>query len=210
MQLLSNSLTDQAPIPEKFAFAVIDPDTHVSLSSNINPHLAWKGAPEGTRSFAVVCLDPDAPSAADDVNQEDREVPASLPRVDFYHWTLFNIPADQSEIREGSHCDSVTPKGKRGPAAPDGQRHGLNDYTGWFAGDADMEGQYVGYDDPCPTWNDSTVHRYVFTVYALDVEPLPEGKDLSGAALAEQIKSHSLAQASLTVSYTLNPRLSEG
>ena len=43
MQLLSNSLTDQAPIPEKFAFAVIDPDTHVSLSSNINPHLAGRG-----------------------------------------------------------------------------------------------------------------------------------------------------------------------
>ena len=54
------------------------------------------------------------------------------------------------------------------------------------------------------------MHRYVFTVYALDVETLPEGKDLSGAALAEQIKSHSLAQASLTVSYTLNPRLAEG
>jgi hypothetical protein len=73
-----------------------------------------------------------------------------------------------------------------------------------------MEGQYFGYDGPCPPWNDSTVHRYVFTVYALDVETLPEGKDLSGAALAEQIKSHSLAQASLTVSYTLNPRLAEG
>ena len=85
MELLSNSITDQAPIAEKFAFAVIDPDNHVALSSNINPHLAWKGEPAGTRSFAVVCHDPDVPSAGDDVNQEDREVPADLPRVDFYH-----------------------------------------------------------------------------------------------------------------------------
>ena len=73
-----------------------------------------------------------------------------------------------------------------------------------------MEGQYFGYDGPCPPWNDSIVHRYVFTVYALDVPALPEEKDLSGAALAEQIKSHSLDQASLTVSYTLNPRLAQG
>ena len=33
-----------------------------------------------------------------------------------------------------------------------------------------MSGDYFGYDGPCPPWNDSIVHHYVFTVYALDVD----------------------------------------
>ena len=209
MELVSNSLTDQAPIAEKFAFAVIDPDNHVALSSNINPHLAWKGEPAGTRSFAVICHDPDVPSAGDDVNQEDREVPADLPRVDFYHWTLFDIPADQSEIMEGSHCEGINTRGKSGPSAPQGLRHGLNDYTSWFAGDGEMEGNYFGYDGPCPPWNDSIVHRYVFTVYALDVDKLPVADDMSGAAIVAALEGHVLDKASITVSYTLNPRLAD-
>jgi phosphatidylethanolamine-binding protein (PEBP) family uncharacterized protein len=40
---------------------------------------------------------------------------------------------------------------------------------GWFAGDNDMRGDYYGYDGPCPPWNDEIVHRYVFTLFALDV-----------------------------------------
>ncbi|EKF73053.1 hypothetical protein A11A3_15642 [Alcanivorax hongdengensis A-11-3] len=207
MQLTSDSLTDGAPIPEAFAFAVIDPDNHVALSANRNPQLAWQGVPEGTRSFAVICHDPDVPSAGDDVNQPDREVPESLPRVDFYHWSLFNIPASQTHIAAGSHADGITPRGKSGPDAGNGLCHGLNDYTGWFAGDADMEGQYFGYDGPCPPWNDSIVHHYIFTVYALDVDKLEVGDDLSGAAIVKAMQGHVLDQASLTTTYTLNPRL---
>ncbi|MQX54086.1 YbhB/YbcL family Raf kinase inhibitor-like protein [Alcanivorax sediminis] len=207
MQLVSNSLTDQQPIGEKYVFAVIDPENHVALSDNVNPHLAWSGAPQGTRSFAVVVHDPDVPSAGDDVNQEGREVPASLPRVDFYHWTLFDIPAEQSSLEEGAYCSGITPRGKSGPDAGNGLRHGKNDYTGWFAGDAEMAGDYFGYDGPCPPWNDSIIHHYVFTVYALDVDTLPAGDDLGGSALAEIIKAHALDSASLTVTYTLNPRL---
>ena len=207
MQLVSNSLTDGAAIDEKYAFAIIDRENHVALSENQNPHLAWSGAPEGTRSFAVVVHDPDVPSAGDDVNQAGKEVPESLPRVDFYHWTLFDIPAEQTSLKEGAHCHGISPRGKNGPDAGNGLRHGMNDYTGWFAGDADMEGNYFGYDGPCPPWNDSIIHRYVFTVYALDVETLPTGDDFSGAALAETIKAHALDSASLTGTYTLNPRL---
>lgn len=209
MQLVSNSLTDQESVPVKFAFAEMDPENHVALSTNLNPHLAWKKAPGETRSFAVVCVDPDAPSAPDDVNQDDREVPADLPRVNFYHWTLFDIPVEQTEIAEGAHSDVVTPRGKSSPKATGGLRHGLNDYTAWFAGDEDMKGDYFGYDGPCPPWNDSVVHRYIFTVYALDVEKLPVGDDLSGAAIAQLIEQHALEHASLTTSYTLNPRLAE-
>ncbi|MZR61864.1 YbhB/YbcL family Raf kinase inhibitor-like protein [Alcanivorax sp. DP30] len=207
MQLVSDSLTDGTAIDKKYAFAIIDPKNHVALSDNHNPHLAWSGAPEGTRSFAVVVHDPDVPSAGDDVNQEGREVPESLPRVDFYHWTLFDIPADQTRLEEGAHCNGITPRGKNGPEAGNGLSHGKNDYTGWFAGDADMEGDYFGYDGPCPPWNDSIIHRYVFTVYALDVDTLPAGNDFSGAALVETIKAHALDSASITCTYTLNPRL---
>ena len=57
-------------------------------------------------------------------------------------------------------------------AAINGTRQGINDYTGWFAGDKDMAGNYFGYDGPCPPWNDEILHHYVFTVYALDVPRL--------------------------------------
>ncbi len=43
----------------------------------------------------------------------------------------------------GRHSDGNTPKGKPGPAAPGGMRHGLNDYTKWFAGDKNMGGDYM-------------------------------------------------------------------
>ena len=86
-------------------------------------------------------------------------------------------------------------------------RHGQNDYTGWFAGDADMEGQYYGYDGPCPPWNDSIMHHYVFTVYALDVETLPVDGELTGANVLTALEGHVLDKAAITVTYTLNKRL---
>lgn len=207
MKLTSDSFADGANIPGEFAFCVIDPTHHVALSANRNPHLAWSDAPAGTKSFAIVCHDPDVPSRGDDVNQEGREVPASLPRVDFFHWLLFDIPASVHEIRAGSHSGGVTARGKSGPAAPNGWRHGINSYTGWFAGDKDMGGTYYGYDGPCPPWNDALVHHYVFTVYALDVEKLAVEGEPSGSNVRAALKDHVLAQASFGGTYSLNPRL---
>jgi Raf kinase inhibitor-like YbhB/YbcL family protein len=207
MKLNSNDLVDGQPCPAACAFAVPGEADPVALSDNRNPHLAWESAPEGTRSFAIVCHDPDVPSAGDDVNQVDREVPESLPRVDFYHWLLFDISVTTAEIAAGSHSDGITPRGKAGPDAGDGMRHGLNDYTGWFAGDADMEGQYYGYDGPCPPWNDSIIHHYVFTVYALDVEKLDVAGEPNGANVLAAMAGHVLDKADLTVTYTLNKRL---
>ena len=48
MQLISQSFQDGQAIPGEFAFAVPDAASHVALSSNRNPHLAWSGAPAGT------------------------------------------------------------------------------------------------------------------------------------------------------------------
>ena len=205
MKLSTTAFRDGGVIPAEFAFGRPDPKTHVALSANRNPDFAWSGAPAGTKSFALLCVDPDVPSRGDDVNQEGRVVPASLPRVDFFHWVLVDLPPTATSIARGEHADGVVPHGKPGPAAKHGARHGVNDYTGWFAGDSAMAGDWYGYDGPCPPWNDAIVHRYVFTVYALDVPRLAIEGRFGGADARRAMAGHVLAQASVTGRYALNP-----
>jgi len=205
MKLTTTAFADMAPIPPRYAFGRIDPKAHVALSDNRNPGLRWSDVPAGTKSLALVCHDPDVPSRGDDVNQEGRVVPRSLPRVDFFHWVLIDLPPALAEIAEGAHSSGVTARGKPGPTAPGGGRHGINDYTGWFAGDKDMGGDYHGYDGPCPPWNDEIVHRYVFTLYALDVAALAVPARFGGADVRNAMKGHVLAEAKVTGRYALNP-----
>jgi len=56
------------------------PSIHTCDGKDLSPHLAWSGAPEGTKSFALSCIDPDAPMG------------------DFIHWLVYNIPSPASEI----------------------------------------------------------------------------------------------------------------
>jgi Raf kinase inhibitor-like YbhB/YbcL family protein len=205
MKITSASFQDNGRIPAEFAFGAPDPKTHVTLSKNRNPELAWSDVPAGTKSFALICHDRDVPSKGDDVNQEGRTVPATLPRVDFYHWVLVDLPAGRTSIKAGEFSNGVSPRGKAGPTGPHGTRQGINDYTGWFAGDKDMCGDYFGYDGPCPPWNDTIVHHYVFTVYALDVETCAVTGKFKGPDVLAAIKGHVLGQASLTGLYAINP-----
>jgi hypothetical protein len=205
MKLTSSSFDDGAPIPAQYAFCAPDEKNHVTLSQNQNPHLAWTEVPMGTKSFAIVCHDPDVPSKGDDVNKEGRTVPKSLARVDFFHWVLVDLPASAVGVNVGEFSSEVAARGKPGPRAPHGARQGVNDYTGWFASDGDMSGDYYGYDGPCPPWNDEIPHRYVFTVYALDVERLALEGRFDGNAVRHAIEGHVLAQAAITGRYTLNP-----
>jgi Raf kinase inhibitor-like YbhB/YbcL family protein len=209
MKLTSSNFNNGDPIPGEFAFAVIDPKNHIAPSSNRNPQLAWTDVPQGTKSFALICHDDDVPSQMDDVNKEERIVPETLPRDTFFHWVLIDIPASVREIPAGSHSNGITPNGKPGPGAPQGARHGLNDYTKWFASDDKMKGAYYGYDGPCPPWNDSLLHHYVFTVYALDVPRIQVEGDLNGGNVGKVIVKHILAEASITGTYTLNPNVKQ-
>jgi Raf kinase inhibitor-like YbhB/YbcL family protein len=207
MKLESTDLRNNTPINPRFAFGRHDPNNHMALSDNLSPHLKWSDAPTGTRSFAVVCMDPDVPSVADDVNQEGKTLPADMPRVDFCHWAMIDVPANIKELATGQCSDGVTPKGKRNPPGPEGARQGLNDYTQFMAGDPDMGGEYFGYDGPCPPWNDERMHHYVFTVYALDTDRLDLPDEFTGHDVIEAIDGHVLDQASLKGTYTLNPGL---
>ncbi len=208
MRLHSDSFAPGARIPAEFAFGRRgDAGEPCVLSTNRSPHLAWDGVPGGTRSFVLLCIDPDAPSRPDDVNRPDREVPAELARCEFSHWAMIDIPAGCFELAAGACSDGVTPRGKRAPTGPAGSRQGLNDYTGWFAGDADMGGDYLGYDGPCPPYNDAREHRYAFRLYALDVERLDLPARFTAADVIRVMPGHVLAEAELVGRYTLNPRL---
>lgn len=205
MKLKSESFEDGQRIPEEFAFCAPDPKSHVTLSKNRNPHFEWSDVPMGTKSLALICHDYDVPSKPDDVNQEGRTIPESLPRVDFFHWVLVDLDPHGGAIRAGEFSDAVTPRGKSGPAGPRGTRQGVNDYTMWFASDADMKGDYFGYDGPCPPWNDTIPHHYVFTLYALDVAQLGVNGTFRGPEVLNAMKGHVLAEAKLTGVYSLNP-----
>ncbi|QTN22550.1 YbhB/YbcL family Raf kinase inhibitor-like protein [Rhizobacter sp. AJA081-3] len=206
MRLWSNSWVDGERIPARYAAGRLL-DSGVGFSDNLNPHFAWSEVPAGTRSFALICHDFDVPSRGDDVNRTDREVPEDLPRVDFFHWVMVDLPASLSTITEGEFSRGFTPRGKGGPATLHGARHGLNDYTGWFAGDAERGGDYFGYDGPFPPFNDSLVHHYVFTLYALDVARAPIEGAFTGAQARAAIYPHVLAEAMHSGTYTLNRRL---
>ena len=206
MRLWSNSWVDGERIPARHAAGRLL-DSGVGFSDNLNPHFAWSEVPAGTRSFALICHDFDVPSRGDDVNRTDREVPEDLPRVDFFHWVMVDLPAKLATIAEGEFSRGFTPRGKGGPATLHGARHGLNDYTGWFAGDAERGGDYFGYDGPFPPFNDSLVHHYVFTLYALDVARAPIEGAFTGAQARAAIYPHVLAEAMHSGTYTLNRRL---
>ncbi len=207
MQLTSSAFQDNEPIPAQYAFGAADPAKHVVPSANQNPPLAWTGLPQGTQSLVLIYHDPDVPTKPDDVNQEGREVPIDLPRTNFYHWVLVDLPPEPAEIKASEFSAQVTPKGKPGPEGPRGTRQGINNYRDWFAGDPDMAGKYFGYDGPCPPWNDSLVHRYIFTLYALDVARCPVEGEFSGPDVLQAIAGHMLDKVSLTGIYTLNPNL---
>jgi Raf kinase inhibitor-like YbhB/YbcL family protein len=208
MKLSSHCFADNGRIPGDNAFCVIDPKTHVAMSKNRNPDLSWSGLPAGTKSLVLICHDPDVPSKGDDVNQEGKIVPASLPRVDFYHWVLVDLHADTQAIKQGEYSDGITPRGKSGPAALHGARQGINDYTGWFNADKVMAGNYFGYDGPCPPWNDAIVHHYIFTLYALDVAHCEVSGNFTGAEVGIAIQGHVLGEAKITGLYSLNPAVS--
>ncbi|KAF1719509.1 YbhB/YbcL family Raf kinase inhibitor-like protein [Pseudoxanthomonas wuyuanensis] len=201
MRIWSESFENGARIPAQFAMGQAD-----GFAGNRNPQLAWEDVPAGVRSFALLCIDPDAPTVAETVGRDDMEIPADQPRADFVHWAMIDIAAEERGIPAGSCSDGITAKGKQNPPGPRGARQGLNDYTGWFAGDADMGGDYFGYDGPYPPFNDLRVHRYFFRLYALDVEKLDLPQRFSAADVQHAVQGHTLAQAEFYGTYSLNPR----
>lgn len=207
MKITSTSFQSGRSIPDEFAFCVPDARNHVALGRNRNPQLSWSDVPEGAKSLALICVDTDVPSVGTDVNKEGRSVKDSLPRCDFYHWVMIDIPPACAGVKAGECSDGVTPRGKRNPPGPKGSRQGRTNYTDWFAGDREMGGVYCGYDGPAPPWNDERLHHYRFRLFALDVPRLDVPDDFGAPEAIKAMKGHVLAQAEFVGTYTLNPAL---
>ena len=200
MQIRSDSFQHRGPIPAEFAMGAAD-----GFGGNRNPHLAWDGAPEGTRSFALLCIDTDAPTDPS-LAGKDAAIPVAHPRGDFVHWAMADIPADVRAIAAGSCSDGIDKGGKADPRGPAGARQGRNDYTGWFAGDADMGGDYLGYDGPYPPPNDLRVHRYFFRVFALDVDALELPATFGAGDVLRAMQGHVIDEAAIYGTYSLNAK----
>src|SRR5271156_3021859 len=130
MTLTSPDIAPGARIADEQVFSAFG-----CSGKNVSPALSWSGAPKGTKSFALSVYDPDAPTGSG-----------------FWHWVVFNIPADVTSLPKGAG----DPKSD---AAPKGAVQSRTDYG------------VPGYGGPCPPKGDKP-HRYQFTVFAVDVDKL--------------------------------------
>lgn len=185
-------------IPAKYAECIAtEKSKSESIGESLNPEITWSGAPANTKSFAIISLDPDVPTNFDDAGKEGKTIDAKMPRQNFYHWALVDIPADKTSIPEGA-------SGKVGFGA-----EGLNDYPKFMNLPKTPENiaKYTRYNGPCPPWNDSIPHHYHFVVYALDVPTLGLPAGFTAKEAADAIKNHTLAKGAAVATYTLNPEL---
>ncbi|NNK97896.1 MAG: YbhB/YbcL family Raf kinase inhibitor-like protein [Xanthomonadales bacterium] len=112
MQLTSTAFAQGGPIPKQ----------HTGEGVDVSPALSWSNPPEGTKAFAIICHDPDAPLVS----------PGGT--YGFVHWVLYNIPADVTSLDEGSSefTNGKTDFGAEvygGPMPPNG--HGQHHYYFW-------------------------------------------------------------------------------
>jgi Raf kinase inhibitor-like YbhB/YbcL family protein len=125
---------------------------------NISPQLSWENAPAGTQCFAVTMYDKDAPTGSG-----------------FWHWVVFNIPADVKELKAGAGTISKN-------LAPKDAIQSNND------------GGAAGYMGPCPP--PGPAHQYLITVYALK-NKLTLDKSATPPYVGFMLNAGALAKASL-------------
>lgn len=97
------------------------PTRHTGEGEDVSPELGWTDPPDGTKSFAVVCHDPDAPLVENGT-------------YGFVHWVLYNLPGSTTGLSEGTEkgTNGVTnfdSSAYGGPMPPEG--HGVHHYFFW-------------------------------------------------------------------------------
>ena len=124
---LTSNLADGQAIPEDYYG-----NQFGCTAAGVSPELKWNNAPEGTKSFAITLYDQDAPTGSG-----------------FWHYVLFDIPANVHQIEVGALAKGQIPEGSVESMTDAGK---------------------PGYFGPCPPVGSK--HTYIYTVHALKVEKL--------------------------------------
>src|SRR6202051_2646261 len=98
MEILAMALILTSPA---FANNGVVPKQYSCEGTDISPPLQWSGAPQGTKSFALIIDDPDAPDPR-------------APKMTWVHWVVYNIPADVHGLPEGAATSGLPPEAKQG------------------------------------------------------------------------------------------------
>lgn len=198
LTVLIGGLAADQHLPARAAFCAAqgaDPQSY-----NISPAVRWSKGPAATRSYALLMLDPDVPADLTLIDRPGVTIPAHARRQSFYHWVLADIPSTVHALGEGVDGRGLVAHGKQIGAGPAGRR-GANDYSRFLQNMPSMAGTYGGYDGPCPPRNDARTHRYVVTVYALDVPKIGLADAFDGQAVERAMAGHILARGSATGLY---------
>jgi len=172
--LTSPEIVERGIIPVKYANGGFG----VEGGQNMSPPFTWKNAPEGTKSFALACIDPDVPLEWEWFPYKDQVKVGMLPGDCFVHWVVCDIPASVNSLTEGASPDKL-PSGAK-EIATSFDAFGLKGYGG-------MAPPQV-----------HKAHGYVFTVYALNVDALGLAPDSSYIDFINAMKGKVLATSSLT------------
>ena len=191
-----NGLDDRGGLPENAAFCA-PPD---SRTRNVNPGVSWSAGPRGTRSYALLTIDPDSPTDPAKVNEPGVVIAEDSPRTRVFHWVMADIPPGVTAIPNGADSAGIKPGGKPVGATPYGVR-GSNVYTTFMTGWMGMGGTYGGYDGPCLPINDARLHHYHFHVMALDVPSLGLSGSFTGPEVEKAAKGHVLAEGEVVGTY---------
>jgi hypothetical protein len=151
LSLISSAFADNQAIPVR----------HTCEGADVSPPLRWSGAPPATASFALVCSDPDAPAGT------------------WYHWAIFDIPADWTGLDEAYPTDAEV-----GPT-----RQAVTDF------------KRPGYGGPCPPKGHG-VHHYHFRLMALDAAALSVSPTAGCRNVESAAAGHLLAETVLTGTYS--------
>jgi Raf kinase inhibitor-like YbhB/YbcL family protein len=151
--LTSSAFKNNGAIPEKYSFNAMG-----CTGQNVSPPLEWKNLPAGTKSLALMVHDPDAPTGSG-----------------WWHWVVYNIPADATSLPEGATAATL----------PKGAMQGNTDFG------------KAGWGGPCPPPG-SGKHHYNFTLFALKVDKIEVPPGASAAMVGFNAKANAIASAKLT------------